>query len=190
MATAKMAQSTYGQLQKQIEDLQAQAEKVKQREVEGVVAKIRDAIQVYGLTAEDLFRRRAETKKKTKTKNAVKVRAPGTQYSDGAGNSWGGRGPRPQWLRDALAAGRQLNDFAVGAASRVITPEATPDAKTARAGKGSRTTAGKKGAVSKKVPGVIRFRDSNGNAWTGFGPKPAWLKAAIGAGKSADDFRV
>jgi DNA-binding protein H-NS len=30
---------------------------------------------------------------------------------DGAG--WGGRGKRPQWLRDALAAGKQLSDFEV-----------------------------------------------------------------------------
>ena len=30
-----------------------------------------------------------------------------------SGNTWGGRGPRPQWLRDALANGKSLQDFAV-----------------------------------------------------------------------------
>jgi DNA-binding protein H-NS len=30
-----------------------------------------------------------------------------------AGNTWGGRGPRPKWLRDALDAGKSLDDFKV-----------------------------------------------------------------------------
>jgi DNA-binding protein H-NS len=47
-----------------------------------------------------------------------------------------------------------------------------------------------KKSASKKTAGGIRFRDDQGNAWSGFGPKPGWLKAAIAAGKSADDFRV
>ena len=37
---------------------------------------------------------------------------PATQYSDGAGNSWSGFGPKPGWLKDALAAGRTLEDLA------------------------------------------------------------------------------
>ena len=111
-----MAKSTYGQLQKQIAELEAQAAKVKQEEIAEVVAKIRDAIEVYGLTPDDLFGRRAGAKK-VKAKAASKTRAAGTQYSDGAGKVWGGRGPRPQWLREALAAGKQLADFAVGGAA-------------------------------------------------------------------------
>ena len=35
------------------------------------------------------------------------------KFSDGQGNTWVGRGKRPQWLRDALAAGKQLSDFAI-----------------------------------------------------------------------------
>ena len=35
------------------------------------------------------------------------------KYRDEAGNVWGGRGPRPQWLRNALASGKKLEDFAV-----------------------------------------------------------------------------
>lgn len=30
------------------------------------------------------------------------------KFQDGQGNSWGGRGPRPAWLRAALASGRTL----------------------------------------------------------------------------------
>lgn len=43
-------------------------------------------------------------------------RAAGTKYQDPANpdNTWGGRGPRPSWLKKAIAAGKSLNDFRVG----------------------------------------------------------------------------
>ncbi len=37
----------------------------------------------------------------------------GRLLRDGDGNTWVGRGPRPQWLRDALASGRSLGNFAI-----------------------------------------------------------------------------
>ena len=45
---------TYAQLVKQIESLQGEADKLRRKEVEGVISRIRDAITVYGLTAADL----------------------------------------------------------------------------------------------------------------------------------------
>jgi DNA-binding protein H-NS len=110
-----MAKS-YSQIQKEIETLQRAAEKLREKEVAEVVANIKQAIQAYDLTAADLglavTRRgrraapRRPARKTTGTANAVK-------YRDAAGNTWGGRGPRPQWLRDALGAGKTLEDFAV-----------------------------------------------------------------------------
>ena len=44
---------------------------------------------------------------------AKQARAP--KFRDSAGNVWSGRGPRPRWLRDAIAAGKKLEDFAVAA---------------------------------------------------------------------------
>ncbi|TMG99564.1 MAG: H-NS histone family protein, partial [Betaproteobacteria bacterium] len=41
---------TYAQIQKQIAALQRDAEKLKRQEVDGVIARIKEAIQVYGLT--------------------------------------------------------------------------------------------------------------------------------------------
>jgi DNA-binding protein H-NS len=35
------------------------------------------------------------------------------KFRDETGRTWGGIGKRPQWLRDALAAGKSLQDFAV-----------------------------------------------------------------------------
>ena len=43
-------------------------------------------------------------------------------------------------------------------------------------------TAGKKAEV--------KYRDANGNSWTGRGLQPKWLSAAVQAGKSKEDFAV
>ena len=46
-------------------------------------------------------------------------------------------------------------------------------------------------ATSRRVrAGVIRYRDSAGNAWTGMGPKPRWLQAALAAGQALEMFAV
>ena len=112
---------TYAQIVKQIEVLKQDAEKARRKEIEGVVGRIRDAIAVYGLTAADLglngkpgrtARAAVPAKKRRGGKAGAKpVRA--IKFSNGAGGTWGGRGKRPQWLRDALAEGKTLADFAV-----------------------------------------------------------------------------
>jgi DNA-binding protein H-NS len=111
---------TYIQIQKQIETLQREADKLKRKEVEDVIAKIKEAIRVYELTAADLgfegraASRRAPSRKRGRPAARGKSRGPATvKYRDEAGNTWGGRGPRPQWLREALNAGKTLQDFAV-----------------------------------------------------------------------------
>jgi len=108
---------TYTQIQKQIATLAREAEELKRREVGGVVAKIKQAIAVYGLTASDLGLggkrvQKARAAKSPKKSGNGKYK-PSIKYRDSAGNTWVGRGPRPQWLRDALAAGKRLEDFAV-----------------------------------------------------------------------------
>jgi len=43
------------------------------------------------------------------------------------------------------------------------------------------------GRKSTKAGAAPKFRDSNGNVWSGRGPRPAWFKAALESGKSADE---
>lgn len=54
-----------------------------------------------------------------------------------------------------------------------------------------RHMAGKKGA-SPRAQGVQIYQDQDNpaNRWGGRGPHPAWLKAALGAGKTLADFAV
>lgn len=113
---------TYTQVVKQIEALQQEAEKLRRHEIDGVVSRIREAIEHYGLTAGDLglapksargalATGQPAAKKRRKAGKARPARA--VKYRDEAGHTWGGIGKRPQWLRDALAAGKTLQDFSV-----------------------------------------------------------------------------
>lgn len=114
---------TYAQLARQIAALQASAQKQLAIEAKGAIAKINDMIATYGLTAGDLkFASTSATavspsaSKKTKATNGKgRAAAKGAKFSDGQGNQWSGRGPRPAWLREAIAAGRTLESFAIGA---------------------------------------------------------------------------
>jgi DNA-binding protein H-NS len=110
---------TYADVVKQIEVLSREAEKLKRKEVEGVIARIREAIDAYGLSASDLGLtgkrgpRPGTVRAGPKAKPAKRAGARPAKFRDENGNTWGGRGPRPQWLRDALAGGKKLEDFAV-----------------------------------------------------------------------------
>jgi DNA-binding protein H-NS len=48
--------------------------------------------------------------KKAQAKSVVK-KAAKAKYQDDAGHSWSGFGPRPKWLKDAIAGGKNLEDF-------------------------------------------------------------------------------
>lgn len=139
-----MAKSqSYQQIQKQIAQLQSQAERMRRVEVAGVVARIRKAIDAYGLTAADLgfdaappkaqaasgkrrnplavnpFKARpAGSSKAPKARKAAKApKAREVRYRDADGHTWGGIGKRPQWLRDKIEAGHKLEEFKVDPAT-------------------------------------------------------------------------
>ncbi|MES2938460.1 MAG: H-NS histone family protein [Pseudomonadota bacterium] len=104
---------TYTELMEQIETLRLEAEKARAAEIQGVIDRIREAIKFYNLTPEDLgFAAlaspsvRAASSGRSRSKSG---RAP--KYSDGTGNVWSGRGPRPRWLKEALSKGAQLEQF-------------------------------------------------------------------------------
>ncbi|MDM0021972.1 H-NS family nucleoid-associated regulatory protein [Variovorax saccharolyticus] len=172
-----MAQ-TYKQIQKQIEQLQKQADALRNTEVKGVIERIKVAIAHYGLTAAHLgLESRASASKKTRAAGSKGPKAH-SAFADGTGNSWSGRGPRPRWLREALASGRSLEEFRAGAGTGAA--DATQGNASAKAAKPARKI--------KRAPSKISYRDDAGHSWTGRGPKPGWLKAELDAGKSLQDF--
>lgn len=119
--TSETMKKTYEQVLKQIEVLQSQAEEMRRTEVAGVIERIRGAIQHYNLTAADLglggaSARRSvaatPSQRKGNKKSAAKAAAV-VKFRNDSGGTWGGIGKRPQWLRDALAGGKSLQDFLV-----------------------------------------------------------------------------
>ena len=118
----KTMTKTYAQVVKQIEALKQEAEKLRRGEIDGVIARIREAISFYNLSAADLglalktkgsVDKSVFPTKRKKRKNASTKAPAVVKYTNGMGGNWGGIGKRPTWLRDALAAGKQLSDFAV-----------------------------------------------------------------------------
>lgn len=170
--TVQMAQ-TFQQLQKQIEDLKAQAEKLRQGEVQEVIQNIRTAIETYGLSEQDLFG--SSGRSPAKKQAGGQRRGTGAKYSDGKGNTWVGRGKRPRWLQEALAVGSKLEDF-LAKPEEEAAPPAAP--VTRQRGKGSSKRSRK-----------AKYRDDAGNVWSGRGPRPRWLKDALAGGKALEDLR-
>ncbi|MEN7530805.1 MULTISPECIES: H-NS family nucleoid-associated regulatory protein [unclassified Cupriavidus] len=101
--------ATYQEIVQKISELQKQAEEIKAREQATVIAEIREKIEQFGLTAEDLgFGGKLPGAKKAAAARKVPVR-----YRDSAGNTWTGRGKRPGWLTQALANGKSMEDFLI-----------------------------------------------------------------------------
>lgn len=112
-------------LLKQIAQLQKQADALRSREKTDVVDRIKEAIAHYGITADELFsaspakaarKRAAAPKAAGKARKAAAKKPAGVaKYTDGAGRTWSGVGKRPNWFKDALAAGKQAEDLLVKA---------------------------------------------------------------------------
>ena len=201
-----MTNQTYAHLQQQIAALEVQAEKTKGAEIPAVIARIKKDIAAYGLTPAHLFgvspgtvnsagRAKSAAKGKSKASDVAK-------YVDGKGGQWVGRGKRPRWLSEALAAGRQLEDFlaekfkaaveSFSSATPVVIASVESPAvkktakKVALMGASTKHSAANKAAKS----GRASYADGAGNAWSGMGPTPKWLKQALASGKTKEAFLV
>jgi DNA-binding protein H-NS len=72
----------------------------------GAVAQVRALMAEHGLTLADLSTK-AVTAKRAGAKVAPKFRDAAT------GDTWSGRGLQPKWLKQALASGKKISDFAL-----------------------------------------------------------------------------
>lgn len=116
-----MAKKTFVEIQKQIEQLQKEAEQIKHQEAAEVLGRIKEAIAVYGFSATDLgfgaaSKRGAAVQKKTGARRGAKAAAiangvAAPKYRDPSGNVWSGRGPRPAWFKAALESGKTAEDL-------------------------------------------------------------------------------
>jgi DNA-binding protein H-NS len=209
--------STYQALTREIEALKKKAETARKQEAAELVALIRNGIELYGLTAEDLgldsAASTARTAKKAATSPKVKTAAtassvPAAKYVDDAGHAWSGRGPKPGWVKAALDAGHTLDDL-LATAKPKSAASSKGAAKSSKAGgkkatrnavqpatsaankpakKSSKAAAVETAVQPSATVSVARYKDDAGNSWSGRGPKPGWLRVALEAGKSLEDF--
>jgi len=123
MATRKNG-PTLASLNSQIAALQGQADALRKKEVAEVIAKMKDAIVRYGLTAADLGLSKAagqlgkssapvggKPAKKARKNAAAKPGAKKVKFKNDQGQTWGGIGKRPDWFKAALAAGKTPEDL-------------------------------------------------------------------------------
>lgn len=109
------------QIQKQIAKLEQEADSIRKREVGSVIARMKEAIAFYGITAAELGltgggrgRKPAGTApaKKRGRPAGKKTRAGKVKFRDEQGNTWTGHGRRPKWYTDAIAAGKTPEQLA------------------------------------------------------------------------------
>lgn len=102
--------SDYKELMAQAEALMAQAEEARKAELAGVIADIKAKIKEYNLSASDLglgLGGRKARGSAAKSAAVVKYRGPN-------GETWGGGlGRKPEWVRQLLAQGQDIEAFRV-----------------------------------------------------------------------------
>jgi len=87
-------------------------------------------------------------------------------------------------VRDAVAAAAKSKGKAKAKGKR------GRKAMAVKAPKSPKTAKAKAGAGGARKAAPIKFRGPNGEAWSGRGKLPKWLKAATANGQSVDAFRV
>lgn len=111
MTTLSEINSQIKKHDEQISQLRRQAEELRNQERSGVIEEIRKKIAEYGLSASDL---KLNVRGPGKKGVAVAAKSSAVKYRSPNGETWsGGRGRKPRWIIEALAAGKSLSDFEV-----------------------------------------------------------------------------
>jgi DNA-binding protein H-NS len=113
--------ATYSELLAQKEALRAQQAALEKQIAEqlneqraGAIAQIKGIMGEFGLTVADLGNNKPGRPPKSVDSGAAPSSKVAAKYRDpDSGKTWSGRGLKPRWLADAIAAGRQLTDFAI-----------------------------------------------------------------------------
>ena len=107
--------ATYAELKAKAEKFAAEAEAQRVKELDAVIADMKAKMVEYGVTPEDLGIRASTAPKKRVVDSMAKAASKGiVKYRSPTGETWGGgRGRKPKWVVEAVAAGKKIEDFAV-----------------------------------------------------------------------------
>ena len=117
MPTYQELMSRKAALEKEAAALQEQIETAQRAERAEVINQIKSLMAEHGISFTELGARSGGGGGSGRTRSAKPAgtgRKVAVKYRDEAtGNTWSGRGLQPNWLKNALAEGRKLEDFAV-----------------------------------------------------------------------------
>lgn len=102
---------TMTQMKKRLEEAMNDA-----YEAEEIIPLLKEVIAKFELVPGDLFEVAALETKAVPSLPPPSPKPLSSQmdmYQDDQGNTWGGKGRRPNWLNDALEHGKRLEDFLV-----------------------------------------------------------------------------
>jgi DNA-binding protein H-NS len=174
-----MAEKSLAQIEKQIARLQKEAQGLRRRQLADVIARVRETIAQYNLTAEDLFAAGRSARRATvESASASSAALPTTAAPAGPGKKSTRKGAAKAAQRAAAAS--------TGAETAV--------AKAARTGRSkgvAKSASAKKTRVFKGLRQYPpKYRDDAGNTWSGQGKRPKWFLAALAAGKQVQDLLI
>ncbi len=99
--------SSYDELMQQAKALMEQADNARKAELASVVADIKAKMKEHGITTADLGAGLPKKKASAGGNSAAKYRGP-------TGELWaGGAGRKPQWVRDVIASGGDLEQYRI-----------------------------------------------------------------------------
>lgn len=97
---------SYADLAREIEALRAKAEELRTREAKEAAVRVKELVELYGLTAGDIGLS-AQKQKVSRGSYRELYRDPAT------GVGWAGRGRIPRWMAPHLANGKSKEDFRI-----------------------------------------------------------------------------
>lgn len=84
--------------------------------------------------------------------------------------------------------GLTAEDLGLAGASRSAgKKQAAAKAGRVKTARGARKSAKGAKTAQPAANGVAKYRDAQGNSWSGRGPRPGWFKAALAAGSKPED---
>src|SRR5687768_5142628 len=104
--------TSLAQIKKQIEELQQKAAEIEATEKQAVINEILQKVVDYAITPEDLGLVSRSSKSKAKSKSSASPAPP--KYKGPDGQLWsGGRGRKPQWVKEILEAGGDIEKYRI-----------------------------------------------------------------------------
>ena len=103
--------SSLSELLAQKAELDKQIEQLKTGARSDAIAQIKALMTDHGLSTADLAEKSPGRKSQSPSNKGATVAAK--YRNEATGDTWGGRGLQPRWLKAEIEAGRKIEDFAV-----------------------------------------------------------------------------